>query len=178
MTSTLNAPMMPSASKHGVFLGLALILVQTIFYLADIRFDSGIGYLSYLVLIGGLFISIKAYRDQFNEGFVSYGRAVGYGVLVALLAGVISSVFTFVLYEFIDQNLIDKLLLESENKMIESGLDGEQLDIAMEMNKKVITPGFLTVMGILGQTFMGLVFSLVLAVFLKKEGNTFEQDTL
>jgi hypothetical protein len=121
MSSTLNAPMMPSASKHGVFLGLALILVQTIFYLADIRFDSGLGYLSYLVLIGGLFLSIKAYRDQFNDGFVSYGRAVGYGVLVALLAGVISSVFTFVLYEFIDPNLIDKLLLESENKMIDSG---------------------------------------------------------
>jgi hypothetical protein len=54
----------------------------------------------------------------------------------------------------------------------------EQLDMAMEMNKKIITPGFLTIMGIVGQTFMGLVFSLVIAVFLKKEGNSFEQDTL
>ncbi|MEX1189938.1 MAG: DUF4199 domain-containing protein [Bacteroidia bacterium] len=178
MTNAVNASMLPSASRHGVFLGLALILIQTIFYLADIRLDSGLGYLTYLVLIGGLFLAIKSYRDQFNSGFLSYGRAVGYGVLVALLAGIISGVFTFILYEFIDPNLIDKLLMESESKMLDSGIAEEQLDMAMEMNKKIITPGFLTIMGILGQTFMGLVFSLVLAVFLKKEGNTFEQDTL
>lgn len=178
MANVSNAPMMPSASKHGVFLGIALILIQTIFYLADIKLDSGLGYLTYLVLIGGLFLAIKVYRDQFNEGFISYGRSVGYGVLVAVLAGIISSVFTFILYEIIDPNLIDKLLIDTETQMLDSGIAEEQLDMAMEMNRKMITPTFLALMGVLGQAFMGLVFSLVLAVFLKKEGNTFEQDTL
>jgi hypothetical protein len=178
MATPTNAPMLPLASKHGVFLGLALIALQTLFYLADIRLDSGLGYITYAVLIIGLFLSIRHYRDLLNEGYINYGRAVGYGVLVALLAGIISSLFTFVLYQFIDPNLIGKLLLESEEKLLESGMAEDQLDMAMEMNKKIITPGFLTLMGILGQTFMGLVFSLVLAVFLKKEGSSFEKDTL
>jgi hypothetical protein len=178
MATNSHAPIMPMASRHGVFLGLALIVMQTVFYLADIRLDSGPGYISYVILIGGLFLSIRAYRDQLNEGFISYGRAVGFGVVVALLSGIISSIFTFILYEFIDPNMISKLLMESEAKLIEAGMAEDQLDMAMEMNQKIITPTFLTVIGIIGQTFMGLVFSLVLAVFLKKEGNTFEQDTL
>jgi len=178
MATTYNAPMMPPASKHGVFLGLALIVLQTVFYLIDVRFDSTFGYITYAILIGGIFLAIRQYRDSLNGGFISYGRAVGYGVLVALLAGIISSLFTFLLYQFIDPNLIGKLLLESEEKLLESGMPESQLDMAMEMNRKIFTPTFLSLMGILGQTFMGLVFSLVLAVFLKKEGNSFEQDTL
>jgi hypothetical protein len=179
MTTQPNPPMMPSASRHGVFLGLAMILMQTIFYLADIKSNSGLGYLSYLVLIGGLFLTIKIFRDQVSGGKLSYGRAVGYGVLVSLLSGIISSVFVFILYSYIDPNLIDKLLLEAEEAMIDQNLPEEQLDMAMEMNKKIFTPAFLSLMGILGQVFMGLVFSLVLAVFLKKEDlNSFEKDTL
>ncbi|MCB0819811.1 MAG: DUF4199 domain-containing protein [Bacteroidetes bacterium] len=179
MSTNSNAPMMPSASKHGFFLGLALILMQTIFYLADIQVNSGIGYLSYLVLIGGLFLAIKAYRDQHNNGYLKYGRAVGYGVLVSLFSGIIASVFVFILYGIIDPGLIDKLLLESENAMMDQGLDGEQLEMAMEMNKKFMTPTMMSIFGVIGQVFMGLVFSLVLAVFLKKEdANTFENDTL
>jgi hypothetical protein len=51
--------------------------------------------------------------------------------------------------------------------------------MAMDINKKIFTPAFLSLMGIIGQVFMGLVFSLVLAVFLKKEdANSFEKDTL
>lgn len=178
MATTSNAPMMPLASKHGVFLGLSLIVLQTIFYLIDVRFDSTLGYVTYAILIGGIFIAIRQYRDTLNGGYITYGRAVGYGVLVALLAGIISSLFTFVLYQFIDPNLIGKLILESEEKLLASGMPEDQLEMAMEMNRKMFTPTLLSIMGILGQTFMGLVFSLVLAVFLKKEGNSFEQDTL
>ncbi len=181
MAQIVNAPMMPPASRHGFFLGLSLVIMQTVFYLADIKLDSGLGYISYVILITGLFLSIRNYRDQLNGGFVSYGKSVGYGVLVSLMAGIISSVFVFVLYKYIDASIIDKLLIESEAKLEEQNLAPEQLEMAMEMNRKIFTPFAIAIMSVIGYVFMGLVFSLVLSVFLKKENEssgTFDNDTL
>jgi hypothetical protein len=180
MAQPYNAPMMPPASRHGFFLGLALVIMQTVFYLADIKFDSGLGNISYLILIGGLFLSIRNYRDQLNNGTITYGKSVGYGVLVALMAGVISSVFVFVLYSFIDTNMIDKMLIEAEIAMEAQNLPPDQLEMAMDINRKMLTPISLSIMSIIGYGFMGLVFSLVLSVFMKKEaeGGSFDKDTL
>ncbi len=180
MAQTANAPMMPPASRHGFFLGFSLVVMQTIFYLADIKFDSGLGYISYLILIAGLYLSIRNYRDQLNGGFITYGRSVGYGVLVALMAGIISSVFVFVLYSYIDPSTIDKMLIEAETKMEEQNLPPEQFEMAMKINQQMFTPLVISIMSIIGYAFMGLVFSLVLSVFLKKEveGGSYDKDTL
>ena len=182
MAETLQAPMMPSASRNGFFLGLALVLFQTIFYLADIQYNSKLGYLAYFILIAGLFLSIRNYRDKANGGYLTYGRSVGYGVLVSLMAGIISSVFVFILYSYIDPNLIDKILMDQETKMVEDNIDEDQIEIAMGYTRKMMTPPIIAVISILGMVFMGLVFSLILSVFLRKEdgssANSFEKDTL
>ena len=180
MTQSTYAPMMPSASRHGFFLGFALVVMQTIFYLADIKPDSALGYLSYVILFGGLFLSVKNYRDELNNGFISYGRSVGYGVVVSLMAGIISSAFVFILYQYIDVTFVDRMLIEAETQLEEQNLSPEQLEMAMEINQKMFTPLVIALMSILGYVFMGTIFSLVVAVFLKKEDegfNSFNKDT-
>ena len=180
MTQSTYAPMMPSASRHGFFLGFALVVMQTIFYLADIKTDSVFGYLSYIILFGGLFLSVRQYRDELNSGFISYGRSVGYGVVVSLMAGIISSAFIFILYEFIDTSFLPRMLLEAEIKLEEQNLPPDQLEMALEINQKMFTPFAVSMMSILGYVFMGTLFSLVVAVFLKKEDegfNSFNKDT-
>ena len=181
MTQSTYAPMMPSASRHGFFLGFALVVMQTIFYLADIKTDSALGYLSYIILFGGLFLSVRNYRDELNNGFISYGRSVGYGVVVSLMAGIISSAFVFILYQYIDVTFVDRMLIEAETQLEEQNLSPEQLEMAMEINQKMFTPLVIALMSILGYVFMGTIFSLVVAVFLKKEDegfNSFNKDTL
>ena len=180
MTQSSYAPMMPSASRHGFFLGFALVVMQTIFYLADIKPDSTLGYLSYIILFGGLFLSVRNYRDELNKGFISYGRSVGYGVVVSLMAGIISSAFVFILYQYIDVTFVDRMLIEAETQLEEQNLSPEQLEMAMEINQKMFTPFVISMMSILGYVFMGTIFSLVVAVFLKKEDegfNSFNKDT-
>jgi len=181
MTVTGQSPMMPSASRNGLFLGLALVLLQTIFYLADIQYNSKMGYLSYVILIAGLFLSTRNYRDVNNGGFLSYGRGVGYGVLVSLMAGIISAVFVFVLYTYFDPTMIDKILIETENQLVEDGMEDSQIEQTMDITAKMITPFTITLFSIIGMVFMGLVFSLVVSVFLRKENShdgSFENDTL
>ena len=181
MTQSTYAPMMPSASRHGFFLGFSLVLMQTIFYLADIKQDSALGYLSYVILFVGLFLSVRNYRDELNAGLISYGRSVGYGVVVSLMAGIISSTFVFILYEYIDTSFLARMLLEAEIKLEEQNLPPHQLEMALEINQKMFTPFAVSMMSILGYVFMGTLFSLVVAVFLKKEDegfNSFNKDTI
>jgi len=181
MTQSTYAPMMPSASRHGFFIGFVLVVMQTIFYLADIKHDSALGYLSYIILFGGLFLSVRQYRDELNSGFISYGRSVGYGVVVSLMAGIISSAFIFILYEYIDTSFLPRMLLETEIKLEDQNLPPDQMEMAMKINQKMFTPFAVSMVSILEYVFMGKLFSLVVAVFLKKEDegfNSFNKDTI
>ncbi len=183
MTQSTYAPMMPSASRHGFFLGFALVVMQSIFYLADINIDSILGILlSFIILCGGLFLSARQYRDELNSGFISYGRLVGYSVVVSLMAGIISSTFVFVLYQYIDVTLIEKMLYETETAFEKMNRPPEETEMAMKFYEDfLVTPIGLSIIEILKCVFNGTLFSLVIAVFLKKEDegfNSFNKDTI
>ena len=171
---------MPSASRNGLFLGIALIIYQAILYLADIGTNSAMNYLIIVVIAAGLFLCVKQYRDQEKEGFISYGRSVGYSLLVSLFAGFISAAFIYVLYKYIDLTIIDKIILESEDRILETIKDEAQAEQAIEMNKLLITPGFIAMGVVLNVFILGLVCSLILSIFLKKENflKKFDTDTL
>jgi hypothetical protein len=182
MTQSTYAPMMPSASRHGFFLGFTLVVMQTIFYLADINIESILGILLFfIILCGGLFLSARQYRDELNSGFISYGRLVGYSVVVSLMAGIISSTFVFVLYQYIDVTLIEKMLYETETTLEKMNRPPEETEMAMKFYEFAFTPLGLSIITILEYLFKGTLFSLVIAVFLKKEDegfNSFNKDTL
>jgi hypothetical protein len=182
MTQSTFAPMMPSASRHGFFLGFSLVVKQTIFYLADINSQSILGVLLFLILLcGGLFLSARQYRDELNNGFISYGRLVGYSVVVSLMAGIISSTFVFVLNQYIDITLIEKLLYETETTLDKMNRPPEETEMAMKFYEFVYTPFGLSIITILRCVVNGTIFSLVVAVFLKKEDegfNSFNKDTI
>jgi len=165
------------ASRLGFFLGLILVLQQTVFYIASVDFKSNWNYINYIILIGGLYYGIKELRDKHYGGFINYGTTVGYGVLVSLFAGIIIACYIFILYTFIDPNLIDKMLVEIENAYLETGaLTDEQVDEMMVMMQKMYTPNSLSLFSIIGNVFMGLIFSLILGIILRKEDSSFDKD--
>jgi len=177
MSDTVPVNRIRLASRVGFFLGLILVLQQTVYYLANVDFKSNLNYLNYIILIGGLYLGIKELRDKHYNGFISYGSAVGYGVLVSLFAGIIIACFIFILYSYIDPNLIDKMLVEIENTYIESGaLSDDQVDEAVGLMQKMYTPNSLALFSVLGNVFMGLIFSLILGIILRKEDNSFDKD--
>jgi hypothetical protein len=81
--------------------------------------------------------------------------------------------YIFLLY--IDPSTIDKILEQSEQQMLESGNSDEQIEVAMEYVRKFSTPSVISIMSVLLNTFLGLVFSLVIGAFVKKEPGGFDQ---
>jgi hypothetical protein len=72
----------------------------------------------------------------------------------------------------IDPGLTDKMLSFVEEQMAKSGKIPEaSLEAVMSFQKKILKPEFMAPMSILSNMFYGTVISLIVAIFVKKEGN-------
>ena len=156
------------AMSYGLYMGLALILNSVIFYVMGSPFSPVSGYISYGIIIACCALVMKTYRDNREKGGVSYGTALGLGTLQSLFASLILAFFTFVLLKLVDKTLIDKFLSFMEEQLLRSGVSESQADTMMVMYRKVMTPLTYSLAQILSVTFMGFIFSLILAIFFQK----------
>ena len=168
-----NPNLMKSTMTSGAILGTALVIFSLILYMAGLIFSKGLSYFSWLILIGGIVWGIKSYKDQ-QQGFISYGRALGVGMLTVLFASIIAALFNYILYAYIDPSLVEKSIEMARNQMVEKGtLSDEQIELGLSMTKKLMQPGFMALMTVFGSGFMGLIFSLIIAAFMKNEKSVF-----
>ena len=158
----------PLAMSYGLYMGLALILNTVIFYVSGDLFSPGSGYLTYAIIIAGTMMAMKAYREEHVEAGVSYGQALGLGTLQALYASLVYAFFNYVLFQLFDKSLTDKFLVVLEEQYLNSGVSENQIDALMPMYKKLMSPVFYSLAQIFSVTFTGFLFSLVIAIFYKK----------
>ena len=156
---------------NGLILGLIGVVYTLVMYFLDLTFNQIQGWIFYLLWIVVLFFLIKSYRDNYRHGFITFGQALGAGMVINLYYAIISAIFTYILYTVIDANLMDKQLAFTEAEMLKRGLPQEAIDISMNMQKKIMIPEIMAPVSILGIMFLGLIFSLIAAAFVRKEGN-------
>ena len=155
----------------GLILGFTLILYSALLYFADQTLNKSLGYLSMVIYILFIYLGIRSYRNNYLNGFISYGQALGSGVLISLYAAILSAAFAYFLYSVIDPGLIQKLLNMSEQQLIDRGMTDDQIQMAMKVTSKFMNPLFLTISSLFSGVFFGFIISLLEAIFLKNEGN-------
>ncbi len=161
--------------KYGLYTGLALIGYALIFYILGTQPSGWLGLIGYALLIGGILMSTMQYRDTIADGFISFGTAFKVGLLVSVACAIILAFFNFVLFTVIDTNLINEMYVQAEQQMIEQGnMSDEQMEQALTMTKKMMTPTSITLVTVFMYSLFGAVFSLIVAAFVKKEKPMFE----
>ena len=163
-----------NALYFGVITGIVYILVSMLYYVLDVDRTGWVNYITFVVLIAGIFFGTKTFRDKFSGGFLSYGRCLGSGVLISLVVGVIMAVFTYLFYAYFDTGELARLIEATEQNMVDKGMTDEQIDQAMAISSKFMTPLTMSVSLIFGMVFWGTIFSLILSIFLKKENDGFD----
>src|SRR5690606_3741299 len=128
--------------------------------------------LSFLLLAVCIFLAVKDHRDRELGGYITYGRGLGAGVLTALFAGLLLSIFIYLFYGVIDPGAMDELKRIQEEQMYKNGMSDEQI----EMSLKFVSPGFMAGMALPMVTFMGFIFSLIIAAFLKRNRPMFMEE--
>lgn len=155
----------------GLILGLLGIVYTLVMYFLDLTFNQVQGYIFLLVLIITLFYLVKSYRDNYLYGIITYGQAVGAGVVIFVYYAVLISIFMYLLYKIIDPDLISKQLAMAEDLIEKRGMPQEAADTAIKFQKKFVKPEVIAISGIFSNMITGLIMSLIVAIFVKKEGN-------
>ncbi len=156
------------ALNYGAITGLSLVILTTIWYVTNLSFNEYVGWLNYVAIIGFVIFGTKKQREL-DDGFISYGKALGVGSVISIVAGLILAIFTYILYTVIDVDLINKLYTVQEQAMMTNpAITDDQIDTAMEMVKKFTNPITMTIGTFFGISFMGFIISLVTSAVLKK----------
>ena len=160
-----------SAMAYGLYLAVALTLFSVILYVSGMILNEKMGYISFAIIIAGIVISQINYREKELNGVISYGEAVGFGVAIMLFAGIVTALYTLILYTFVDPGLIEQMKVMQEEALLQKGMSEDQIDAAMSMTSKMMTPGWMAIMGLVGSVFMGTIVSLITSIFIKKQPN-------
>ena len=157
-----------SSLTYGLYLGIAMIMISVIYYATGNTFSKSAQWVSYGVMIAGVIIAQLSYRKALGD-VMTYGQALGIGVLTLLFASIIGGFYTYLLYGIIDPSLQDQLRLSIEEQIVKQGrVPEEQIDMAVEMATKFQKPVIMLLMSIFGGAFIGLIISLITSIFTKK----------
>lgn len=164
------------ALKWGLIVGGISIALSIVAYAVDYAMLANwkFGIFVFALFIGLAIYAGINYRGEIG-GFLPYGKAFQHGFILMAVSGLISTIFTLILYTVIDPELPAKLTevaLENAQKMMESfGMPEDQMDKAME-DARTRTENQFSINGLAMGYGIGLiiyaVLSLITAIFVKK----------
>ncbi|MFP4042645.1 MAG: DUF4199 domain-containing protein [Bacteroidales bacterium] len=170
-------PFLKLTMTYGFITGIVLIIYTLLLYISNNLLEQNfiLGVLNYIILVAGIIIGTKAYRDQYLDGYISYGKSLGTGVLISVFAGVVTGVFTYLLYAVIDPQLLDESIKIIQEEMLQKGVPEGQIEMMTEMQKEFQSPLIMMISSIFSYGFMGLIFSLITSIFTKNNKPVFNQ---
>jgi hypothetical protein len=139
-----------------------------------LNFDNGmwVGYASMLLALSTIFFGIKTFRDQYQEGIISFGKAFQIGILIALVAAVLYAISWEVYYDTIGGDFMEQYSRHYVDKLKSQGasdtaLQAAQADMSRmsELYKNPVVRFGFTMLEI---SPVGIVITLVSAAILRK----------
>jgi sulfite exporter TauE/SafE len=166
-----------STMTFGLITGLILVVYTLILYATNniLKPNFALNLINYIILIAGIYLGTRSFRDQFAGGYITYGKALGYGVVMSIFTGVVVGIFTYLLYAVIDPGLMEESIKLIEEEMLNQGMTADQVETISEMQKKIRSPFMMLLGSVLNYALLGLIFSLITSAFLKKQKPIFDQ---
>lgn len=161
------------ALKYGVLGAVVIMVYTTIINISGFSQNKLLQIVSFAFMIIAIVLAMQDFREQ-NKGYMSYGEGLGLGSLLSAVMGFLGSMFSMFYMRFIDPTIMTQGIDKVRADMEARGMDDAQIDQAMELSQKFMSPGIMFAMGILGYILMGFVLSLILSAILRREKPVFE----
>jgi len=132
------------------------------------------GYAAMILSFSLIFVGIKNYRDNYNNGQITFGKALGIGLLITLIASTVYVVIWMIDFSFFIPDFGDKYQARMITEMKANGASAAQIqkkatEIAAMMkpyNTNFLYRAMFTYMEIAP---VGIVMSLIAALVHKKQ---------
>lgn len=172
-----SVPNRPLAIKYGLIWAGASSLLILLGFLFDmdmslpstatsVKIVGGI--LGFAIPVVAVTLAVRDDRKQLG-GFLTLGRAVGLGAITGIVAGVASGVFQVIYQYVINPGYQDQL----KNAMIaeweKQGLSEEMIETSSKVAFMFTNPFLLSVFGIIGAVFTGVIVGLIAGAIMKRE---------
>ncbi len=164
-----------------VFGTIAGVLVSTFMFFSmlsvrnnpDFEGSMLVGYASMIVAFAFIFVAIKNYRDKYNNGVVSFGKAFQIGLYIALIASTFYVITWAFEYHFMMPDFMEKYSSHMVDQLTKSGATEQEISAQTaiitknsEMYKNPLFFVLFTYMEILP---VGLFVALISALILKRK---------
>lgn len=167
--------MQPNTVKSAMLNGLIMGVLFSANFLLSVSQNTFLSLLSYvvfaLILVTTYRFTIR-FRDIECEGFITYGRAFSYILLLYFFAALISSIVKYVYFQYINPGYLENLMSESMKaiEMMKIPMD----EAAFENVEKMMKPATFSLQYLWVNVFLGTFVGLIMAAFIKKEKSIFE----
>lgn len=163
------------ALNYGLTLGFTTVLISVITYVIDMPLETGwiSGLLGIIVMIALIVLGIKKYKVG-NEGFISLSQALKVGIAIALIGGIIGSIYQLVFLSYIDTEYLSRVQELQIEQALENNpeMSNEQIQMMRDMGSKFSSPWISFAGALIGNLLFGFIFSLIGGLILKKDKNS------
>jgi Protein of unknown function (DUF4199) len=132
-----------------------------------------IGYASMLIAFSLVFVGIRNYRDKYNGGVISFGKAFKTGILIVLIASTLYVIAWLIAYFFFMPNFFDEYTVQMLNELKASGAAQAEIDKRttemVNFSNMYKNPFFNAMMTYVEILPVGLVVTLISALLLKRK---------
>ncbi|MCF0063159.1 DUF4199 domain-containing protein [Dyadobacter chenwenxiniae] len=140
---------------------------------SDFEGNMLLGYAAMLLSFSLIFVGIKNFRDKFNGGFVTFGKALQIGLLITLIASTVYVIVWLIDYYLFVPEFMERYTTHVMRELQREGATAQELqeksvemDGYREMYKSPLMVILFTYAEILP---IGLIVSLLSALILKKK---------
>ncbi|MAO10172.1 MAG: DUF4199 domain-containing protein [Flavobacteriaceae bacterium] len=163
--------------NYGLILALLTIGVSVIVYVMGMHLEQPWwqSALNFVFMTICIIYGLKAFKSG-SGGFMTLGDAIKTGLLISLVAGIIGSIFTYLFITVIEPEFIPQMLDITREKMVEQNpnMTEEQMEMAMGMTEKFMSPWIMFAMGLIASLFFGFIISLIAGLVMKQNPPTHE----
>ena len=155
--------------NYGGILGLTSILTSVSVYAMGKAYDPhwSVSVISFAIMIAIISFGIKKVKES-NDGFLSLGEALKVGLGIALIAGIISVVYTYIFTTVIEPDYFTTMAEVQEQKWIDADMSEEQMETASAMMEKMSGPMITSAISIIASLFFGFIISLIAGLIMKQ----------
>ena len=132
-----------------------------------------LGYATMILGLSLIFVAVKNYRDNYNDGLIAFGKAFRIGLLITLIASTVYVVVWLIDFTWFVPDYFDKFKVQMLADMKAQGATSAQVKAKMvefnsqaQMYKNPLFNALFTYMEIVP---VGLVISVIAALILKRK---------
>jgi hypothetical protein len=158
----------------GIGTGAVMVIFSLVFFLLNVDEKSFVNSLVYIILVAGMFWGMYNIRENRLDGAMKYGKAVGTGFWIGFVASLIVSIYYYFYLTYLNPGILDNVMVEAQNKILEQNPDisEEDLDRALSMVEMFSKPYISAIVQIFSNSVISIIFSLIIAIFVKREDRT------